>query len=392
MITRQEVLSALQKIDSGIDGFEKKTSTTYVLEHEGKRYPPMRVWSTIKGKDVLYKPLQYDKAIQPLIDLGFTVISKDTSSIKNLVVGRSYTKRDIARILDNPNISKIREGIYHHDNETTLLFVDLEKKGRVDRLHYNDFFEGEYFHWDSQTTQHIKSPKIREIVTGVRIPNLFVRVNQKLKSKTQPFIYCGRLKYEEYDPESSKPVHIVFQNIDYIDGTLNPELLDIYSWKPGKIGGSTNTKLSKKGHVSEKRKKAYAPPKKTEREGLVTSRVGQGYYRQQIIEKWGGECPVTGCNIRQVLIASHIVPWSESSNEERLDVENGILLSPDIDALFDKHLITFDDEGLMLISPSIDKNDLINLGIPTGVKIPVNHEMKPYLKRHRQKFEDISLF
>jgi len=76
MITRQEVLSALQKIDSGIDGFEKKTSTTYVLEHEGKRYPPMRVWSTIKGKDVKFKTMQYKKAIQPLIDAGFTVKSR----------------------------------------------------------------------------------------------------------------------------------------------------------------------------------------------------------------------------------------------------------------------------------------------------------------------------
>ena len=57
----------------------------------------------------------------------------------------------------------------------------------------------------------------------------------------------------------------------------------------------------------------------------------------------------TNCSILKILIASHIVPWKEASDNERLDVENGILLSPTIDALFDKHLISFNDDGSIII-------------------------------------------
>ena len=83
-------------------------------------------------------------------------------------------------------------------------------------------------------------------------------------------------------------------------------------------------------------------PNQTERSGLVTSRVGQGAYRKRIIHRWEYKCAVTKFDKLEVLIASHIVPWSKATDQERLDVHNGILLSPTYDALFDKHLITFD--------------------------------------------------
>jgi hypothetical protein len=102
----------------------------------------------------------------------------------------------------------------------------------------------------------------------------------------------------------------------------------VYNWKPAKVGKENKSKVSKAGQISEKRKRMYSPPNETERKGIVTSRVGQGYYRQQIIEKWNGQCAVTGSNLLTTLIASHIVRWSECDDTERLDVENGILLSP----------------------------------------------------------------
>src|SRR5690606_28985723 len=94
-------------------------------------------------------------------------------------------------------------------------------------------------------------------------------------------------------------------------------------------------------------------PNVTERQGLVTSRVGQGAYRKRILHRWDYQCAVTGFEKLEVLIASHIVPWAEASHEERLDVNNGILLSPTYDALFDRHLISFDDRGRILLSDGI---------------------------------------
>jgi hypothetical protein len=305
--------------------------------------------------------------------------------VSNLKIGERYSKKELSEILENPNISIVREGIYNLTESESLFFVDLEKQGKEDRFHFDDYFEGDFFHWDSQTTQHIDTPKIQEIVKGIRTPHLFIRVTPKIKNITQPFLYCGRLKYVEYVEGTSKPVHIIFQNIDYQDETENKDLLEIYFWKPNKIGGSSRFKITNREVISEERKRKLKEPNVTERSGLVTSRVGQGYYRQQIIEKWEGRCPVTKSELLKILISSHIVPWSECNDKERLDVENGILLSPNVDSLFDKHLISFSDNGQMIISEKLSGEELNKLGLHMGVTIKVTEGMKKYLQRHREK-------
>ena len=128
--------------------------------------------------------------------------------------------------------------------------------------------------------------------------------------------------------------------------------------------------------------KPHLKPDKTERQGLVISRVGQGYYRQELIKKFNGRCAVTSIDREEILIASHIVPWRLSTDEERLDVDNGILLSPLYDALFDKHLISFNDDGEILIANSI-KDDNLKTNIRLNAKIIVTQGMKKYLSRHR---------
>ena len=244
---------------------------------------------------------------------------------KILEIGSQYSKNDLAVLLDQPSLTTVREGVYSCKNSPSyLLFVDLEKAGKETRFHFDDFFEEDYFHWDSQTTQHIQSPKIQAMVSGELTPYLFVRIKQKEKSKTLPFVYCGRLVFDTHEPNTSKPAHIIFQNLDYDDFTNNQDLLEIYRWKPSTAGKSTKSTITKKGSISSGRKAKYKKPNETERRGLVTSRVGQGYYRQQLIEKWDGKCAVSKTDILPILIASHIVPWSENSDEERLDVDNGI--------------------------------------------------------------------
>lgn len=306
-------------------------------------------------------------------------------SFNSLVVGKKYSKKDLSEIFDNPNIRIIREGIYNLNDSESFFFVDLEKKGKEEKFHFDDYFQEDYFHWDSQTTQHINTPKIQEIVNGQRTPHLMIRITPKIKNVTQPFIYCGRLRYIEHEKETSKPVHIVFQNIDFQDDTDNEELLEIYSWKPNKIGKTTKSKITKRGVISKERVINYKKPNTTERSGLVTSRVGQGYYRQMIREKWNYKCPVTGCDVLNILISSHIVSWSECNDDERLDVENGILLSPNVDALFDKHFISFTNNGKLVLSNRINEEKLVALGIPSDAVIPISEGMKKYLDKHRDK-------
>lgn len=129
-------------------------------------------------------------------------------------------------------------------------------------------------------------------------------------------------------------------------------------------------------------------PAVTERSGLVTSRVGQGAYRKRIIHRWKYKCAVTHFNKLDILIASHIVPWSKSTDQERLDVNNGLLLSPTYDALFDKYLITFDKKGKIQLSDQIEFDAFKKIGVSGKEQInDLSTYNIQYLERHNQIFK-----
>lgn len=97
-------------------------------------------------------------------------------------------------------------------------------------------------------------------------------------------------------------------------------------------------------------------PKTTEAERLIVQRIGQDIFRSGLIDYWQGRCPLTGITDTALLRASHIVPWRDcTSDAERLDVHNGLLLSALWDAAFDRGLVTFDDNGLPQFSPNLSE-------------------------------------
>jgi predicted restriction endonuclease len=216
------------------------------------------------------------------------------------------------------------------------------------------------------------------------VPYLFARVQAKNdKGQTLPYVYCGRLRFLEYDVNTKNPVHIVYQSIDYYEDPANSELIKIYNWRTTRTDVNEALLERYEGQISDSRKSKYTKPNKTERRGLVISRVGQGYYREGLLIKWKGKCPVTGVEIAEILIASHILRWSECDDEARLDIDNGILLAPNVDALFDKHLISFTDEGELVYSTELNVEELKRLGIDFNVRIDVTEGMKKYLRLHR---------
>lgn len=94
----------------------------------------------------------------------------------------------------------------------------------------------------------------------------------------------------------------------------------------------------------------------TEKEAIILSRRGQGEFRKRIIEKYKS-CIITGIADKRLLIASHIKPWRSATNFERLSSENGLLLSPLYDKLFDLGLITFNSNGCIVVSSKLSDND-----------------------------------
>ena len=127
----------------------------------------------------------------------------------------------------------------------------------------------------------------------------------------------------------------------------------------------------------------------TEIERLVRLRVGQQKFREALLEYWGSSCAVTGVALPEVLRASHAKPWAEClSDAERLDVFNGFLLTANLDALFDRFLISFDDQGGLLVSSRLPVADLQQLGIHPGMRLRwLAAEHRKYLCFHRSIYE-----
>lgn len=101
----------------------------------------------------------------------------------------------------------------------------------------------------------------------------------------------------------------------------------------------------------------------TTREAIIKARIGQGQFRQSLLDVWNGRCCATGLSETRLLRASHIVPWSQSSNEERLDPFNGLLLSPAYDAAFDAHLITLGPDGSWENIGRLNEDELKRAGL-----------------------------
>lgn len=125
----------------------------------------------------------------------------------------------------------------------------------------------------------------------------------------------------------------------------------------------------------------------TTRKALIDARLGQGKFRADLLRLWQHRCALTGCGIEEVLRASHICPWRDSDNEARLDPDNGLLLAAHVDALFDRYLISFNDNGDLLISTALPAKELLALGLTTTMRIGLRHGQQKYIAKHRQEYE-----
>ena len=132
-----------------------------------------------------------------------------------------------------------------------------------------------------------------------------------------------------------------------------------------------------------------APLAKTTVQQLIDARLGQGKFRADLLASFGSRCPVTGLAEPKLLRASHIRPWSESSNVDRLDPENGLLLAAGLDAAFDCGFVGFDIAGALLVKAGFPASGLVALGIPANSTLPtafLTATRLAQLAYHRVKF------
>lgn len=108
----------------------------------------------------------------------------------------------------------------------------------------------------------------------------------------------------------------------------------------------------------------------TEKNQIISARIGQGYFRRLLISE-SNFCPITGIDETRLLIASHIKPWRISSNVERINPKNGILLTPTYDKLFDNGYISFRNDKSLLISKRISESNIQKLRLTPNMEIPL---------------------
>lgn len=122
--------------------------------------------------------------------------------------------------------------------------------------------------------------------------------------------------------------------------------------------------------------------KMTEKDSIVKSRIGQGIFRKGLIEYWHG-CAISQCPLTWMLIASHIKPWRDADNQERLDPYNGLLLLPNYDKLFDLGYISFNSKGKIMFSRLLDKFDRETIGLTNNLHlVKLEEQHLKYLKYH----------
>jgi len=117
---------------------------------------------------------------------------------------------------------------------------------------------------------------------------------------------------------------------------------------------------------------------------LINARLGQGKFRRSLFKVWNSKCCLTNCSQKELLRASHIKPWRAcESDAERLSNMNGLLLTPNIDVVFDQGFITFDELGNMLVSKELDEKTIKAIKLPLNSSIDLTETQQMFMEYHR---------
>ena len=176
---------------------------------------------------------------------------------------------------------------------------------------------------------------------------------------------------------------------EYEDEILSLEVIRRYGIKsvqgpcrvPEQLSTYINESISREDEIADI--EDVSDIGETEKLTIIKSRIGHGALKRRLTQK-EGKCALCGLSDERFLIASHIKPWSESTNTERLDLDNVLLLCPHHDAVFDKGYIAFDEDGKLIISNKLDLETRVLLNLVDGKKIKLKEGSEKYIEWHRE--------
>jgi len=266
----------------------------------------------------------------------------------NIQIGKKYDRVWLAKEWGFRGYEAISRGVFcPRGGGQIILFVTRLKQESLEQ--YNDYISGEYLFWEGEKGHGTDQRILNATHTGEEIHFFYREIHHS------SFEYKGLVTIASSGFVPHKPTKFMFRLVH---------------------------DQSAQDDVTMHNIEIQSLPK-TEQESVVKARVGQGIFRQQLLEMWQG-CAVTDVKLPSLLRASHIKPWRFSTNTERLNPYNGLLLLPQYDQLFDKGLISFGEGGEILRSPVVAFIEPSKLGISTSDRLRrLSKQHLDFLRYHR---------
>lgn len=270
-------------------------------------------------------------------------------SFNNLKIGGFYDRNFLTKLWGYSGRQAISKGVVTPSNSNSIvLFVTKEKQRSLTQ--YDDYINDGFLYWEGEE----KGGNNNRIINaaGNHHPiHLFYRYRHHAEFK-----YMGVIQLASFIEKKNAPFKFIFN--------ISAETI--------------------KGHEMLNEPEFSYGNRETEKLSTALSRIGQGKFRVDLLDLWDA-CSITDVKVPEILKASHIKPWKDSNNAERLDPYNGLVLTPTLDTLFDRGFITFENKGQIIISKEIEPYSKI-LNISPDMKLRKQFENNGhYLEYHRDE-------
>ncbi len=278
-----------------------------------------------------------------------------------LEIGKGYDRKVLAELWGLAGFQAISRGVFTPKGAGQIfLFVTRERLGWM--TPYKNFLDGDLLFWDGEKG-HGSDDRIANASRSGEEIHLFYRDNRLI-----PFTYHGKvimIRCARFSDD--RPSEFVFNVV-----MIAAELASVESMRLAEEPADYAI-ISEAGMNS------------IDREVTTKSRgIAQRLFRGNLLRLWQGSCAVTSVQEPRVLRSSHIKPWTKSNVQEKVDHFNGLLLVPNLDTLFNEGLISFKDDGRMLVSDDWQTDDKRRMHITPDLHLRKLHpESRPYLEFHR---------
>jgi hypothetical protein len=277
-----------------------------------------------------------------------------------LELGKGYDRKVLAQLWGLAGFQAIGRGVFTPKGLGQIfLFVTRERLGWM--TPYKNFLDGDLLFWDGEKGHGTDDRIVNASRNGEEI-HLFYRDH-----RLTPFTYHGKVVMIRCNRFTDRPSEFVF-NVVAIAKNLAPAESMQLAEEPADYAV-----LSEAGMNS------------IDRAVTTKSRgIAQRLFRGNLLRLWQGSCAVTSVQEPRVLRSSHIKPWVDLNVQEKVDHFNGLLLIPNLDVLFNEKLISFRNDGRMLVSPNWRDDDKRRMHITSDLHLrEVHPESFPYLEFHR---------